>query len=1012
FYGGFVFIEDEATFTCDGATITGNYAGDQGGGIYAREATWVNSSCDLIANKAPQGAAIYLTNVNSAKFEYHNVSDNLASGGSVVYVAASTVAAREVTFESSVGLQDYSFNRAVQLDGNTTLQAERCVFDGWLGDTVIFNTNVAGGSLILNRCDFSGSSAVKTVVSPNSDAEIRNAVVSSFTFKAAATGTLNDSLALVDRALSCSDFNVCGAGTCVDSLLGVLCECLEGGECLNDGGELSLSLQTPPQLVTFSPNTVSYELVVSSAATGTTYAIWDLDFGADDLDLNVFPSSGVLPPGGSVTVQVNGASKNQDIGGNLTSNFVVTSVGSAISDSAAVVKLDVNSTFYLCHAYEYAVPIDGDGDDNSDGVECEQCATIDGEEGVNCESPGATMTLLPIQKGYWRSSRESLVVLECLQSDACVGATEVSSSNDYCADGYRGPYCAVCAEGYGRGVSNTCHYCDNATAHFLVTMGTLFSLVMLLLMILAVVFLIGGLDAIDIVRQTVTRKIPFGSNASASVVPVLQASSQGRNGHELNYIGRASTGFEASDVATRNSPRNLEVSVGRHARASTVAGSGIKRGQANTGMEDENVGRGEKSEGCGFRNKVKHWVSRLPLDKLKILVVVWQILTVFSSISGVEYPVSYSRFLLWINVANLNIGDIFSASCIMPSANFYVCLVLTTLAPLVLAAVLVLTYYMAKQRAGIGSAGVIARTAAWSRHLAAALLLTFLVFTSTSTVAFKTFSCDDEVVEGESYLRADYSISCKSSLHTFFRAYAGIMILIYPIGIPILYAAILWKNRELLNPRIDTVPTGADEEETRNSYSSEELQELEEKVKARREHPKLVPSMFLWKDFGPDLYYFEVIECGRRMLLTGVLLFIKPHSPTQAAMACIFAFASLLGFELLRPHIDPADSWLYRLGCVIIFLSNFLALLIQVDAGDADNRAVFGALLVFVNVLLVLAVLVTSWFATQQSVDDSREEQNSLTLAKTMLTAERYAANSARLNRERGRVATPAGSSA
>ncbi|CAN0566941.1 unnamed protein product, partial [Laminaria digitata] len=52
---------------------------------------------------------------------------------------------------------------------------------------------------------------------------------------------------------------------------------------------------------------------------------------------------------------------------------------------------------------------------------------------------GATKALLPIQRGYWRSSRESLVVHECLQSEACLGATEVSSSDDYCADGYRGP---------------------------------------------------------------------------------------------------------------------------------------------------------------------------------------------------------------------------------------------------------------------------------------------------------------------------------------------------------------------------------------------------------------------------------------------------------------------------------------------------------------------------------------------------------------------------------------------
>ena len=64
---------------------------------------------------------------------------------------------------------------------------------------------------------------------------------------------------------------------------------------------------------------------------------------------------------------------------------------------------------------------------------------------------------------------------------------------------------------------------------------------------------------------------------------------------------------------------------------------------------------------------------------------------------------------------------------------------------------------------------------------------------------------------------------------------------------------------------------------------------------------------------GPDLCYYEVIECGRRRLLTGVLIYIAPQSPSQVAMACIFAFASLLGFEVMRPHMDPADSWLYRM---------------------------------------------------------------------------------------------------
>ena len=58
---------------------------------------------------------------------------------------------------------------------------------------------------------------------------------------------------------------------------------------------------------------------------------------------------------------------------------------------------------------------------------------------MECEKPGATKALLPIKPGYWRSNQQSLTVIECLHLDACVGATEVSSSDGYCAEGYRGP---------------------------------------------------------------------------------------------------------------------------------------------------------------------------------------------------------------------------------------------------------------------------------------------------------------------------------------------------------------------------------------------------------------------------------------------------------------------------------------------------------------------------------------------------------------------------------------------
>lgn len=52
------------------------------------------------------------------------------------------------------------------------------------------------------------------------------------------------------------------------------------------------------------------------------------------------------------------------------------------------------------------------------------------------------------------------------------------------------------------------------------------------------------------------------------------------------------------------------------------------------------------------------------------------------------------------------------------------------------------------------------------------------VFTSTSTIVFKTFACDGEAEEGESYLRADYSLSCDSNVQKWFMVHAGVMIVV------------------------------------------------------------------------------------------------------------------------------------------------------------------------------------------------------------------------------------------
>ena len=329
----------------------------------------------------------------------------------------------------------------------------------------------------------------------------------------------------------------------------------------------------------------------------------------------------------------------------------------------------------------------------------------------------------------------------------------------------------------------------------------------MLFLVLAVVFLIGGLDAVEEVRRSVTNTLSVSATKAPTFWkatrestlphrrPSLSSSASGGDDNPtgiaavfapafaqglppqpqphvpaLEEEGEAKDGFP---VEPRRDARVAPVdfseqgSVGGAATATTetVVGHSVKRGFADSGLltnktttsyGNRSVARpagaagggvagagapavagarrpGEKEEDggsaacCGLGDKIKRWASRVPLDKLKILVVVWQILTVFPSITGADFPPAYSRFLSWIDIVNLDVGSIFSGTCVLPDVNFYQRLLLTTLAPLGLALVLVFTFNMAKRRAGIGSASVIARRAAWSRHMAAGLLLTFLV---------------------------------------------------------------------------------------------------------------------------------------------------------------------------------------------------------------------------------------------------------------------------------------------
>jgi hypothetical protein len=259
------------------------------------------------------------------------------------------------------------------------------------------------------------------------------------------------------------------------------------------------------------------------------------------------------------------------------------------------------------------------------------------------------------------------------------------------------------------------------------------------------------------------------------------------------------------------------------------------------------------------------------------------------------------------------------------------------------------------------SIGIPDRTArlekALAKHHMVFLAMTFLIYSTISTAVFQTFACDrvdEKVVTAKTrYLRADYSVQCDTAEHKLYKAYASVMIVIYPLGIPLLYTWLLWRSREKLSTEKDA--SG--------------------RVLDRHEDVSLLSTKFLWKRYRHEMYYWEVAECVRRLLLTGAIVFIAPGTTAQAAIACILAVVSGFIATQCKPHASSVDGYIYTIGSLIIFFSMFMSLAMKSDISKEtdDSRNALGVVLILINAIMIGATVVKIALVGRKAVDLKKE---------------------------------------
>ncbi|CAM9436268.1 unnamed protein product, partial [Ectocarpus fasciculatus] len=316
--------------------------------------------------------------------------------------------------------------------------------------------------------------------------------------------------------------------------------------------------------------------------------------------------------------------------------------------------------------------------------------------------------------------------------------------------------------------------------------------------------------------------------------------------------------------------------------------------------------------------------------KVKIMITFIQILSQMPSVFGALFPEGYLSFLDIFGLFNLNIISFLSLGCVIES-NFYSQLLTATVGPLILV-ILVAFALLIKKRATRHSFNPYHMAEFRKDMLTAILMITFFIFSPTSITIFEAFTCES-FDDGTNQLVADYSINCDTDVHKNYEIYAGFMIIVYPIGIPIFYFYLLVSNHKYVNPSAALVVR---EDEKMLSYT--EIQHLS----------------FLYENYAPKRWYFEVLDCFRRLLLTAIPVLILRGTSLQLLLVLMASLVWCIVYMSLKPFERPNDNTIAIMSQWAISFTLIGGVMLKVTADEQNAQYyVIDVLLIFINVTVI-----------------------------------------------------------
>ncbi|XP_031561218.1 putative leucine-rich repeat-containing protein DDB_G0281931 [Actinia tenebrosa] len=344
-------------------------------------------------------------------------------------------------------------------------------------------------------------------------------------------------------------------------------------------------------------------------------------------------------------------------------------------------------------------------------------------------------------------------------------------------------------------------------------------------------------------------------------------------------------------------------------------------------------------------------LSDIMTARLKILIGFYQVTSgTISSFSYVHWPDAMIKLVRYAEVFQMNLLQAAPLHCISDSlkTNVHVKLLAAVLFNVV-AIMAGIVYYHIRVRQ-IPSKR---RSLLQQRCYRTVFLILFISFPMTCSYIFQALpeTCQEVCTSTDekfckSYLKSDYSVECGSKTFKVKSLFSYVLVF-YPVGFPSLIFYLLWKYY----------------------YKGGKHASREERVHTKNDG--IVEGLkFVYENYASNVWFWEIIELVRKVLLTSVILLAHAESRTYLGVTAIISGIYAVLFAYYKPITDTFEHWLQLTSLLATMVNMIVGMLLKIPSDSLSSsvnthvdEAFVTAVLMIANVA-VIAIMAVNYMVT------------------------------------------------